>query len=117
SYWLSSLPINVQLKIKLDANNKITISNFILNNALNITAKQGIINVTQANIDAMISATNDQAKLDALKLLFEGSDLTVANLANFAASFDQNNNLITLTANSGFSFLSHLKLEVKINKI
>ncbi|MGL5520353.1 MAG: hypothetical protein ACRDBR_02895, partial [Metamycoplasmataceae bacterium] len=46
SYWLSSLPINVQLKIKLDANNKITISNFILNNALNITAKQGIINVT-----------------------------------------------------------------------
>ncbi|MGL5357829.1 MAG: hypothetical protein ACRC9U_02065 [Metamycoplasmataceae bacterium] len=117
NYWLSSLPINVQLKIKLDANNKITISNFILNNALNITAKQGIINVTQANIDAMISVTNDQTKLDALKLLFEGTDLTVANLANFAASFDATNNLITLTANQGYSFLSHLKLEVKINKV
>ncbi|MGL5521808.1 MAG: hypothetical protein ACRDAW_00870 [Metamycoplasmataceae bacterium] len=117
SYWLSSLPINVQLKINLDANNKITISNFISNTALNIIAKQGIINVSQADINVMISPTNDQAKLNALKLLFEGADLTVANLANFVVAFDQVNNLITLTANPGFSFLSHLKLEAKINKI
>ncbi|MGL4183512.1 MAG: hypothetical protein ACRCRP_00060 [Metamycoplasmataceae bacterium] len=114
SYWLSSLPINIQLKIKLDANNKVIISNFILNTALNITSKQGVNNVSQANINSMISTINNQAKLDALKLLFEGSDLTLANLSNFVVSFDQPNNLIILTANPGYSFLSHLKLEVKI---
>ncbi|MGL5357823.1 MAG: hypothetical protein ACRC9U_02035 [Metamycoplasmataceae bacterium] len=70
---------------------------------LNITAKQGINNITNADIVAMISVQNTPGKITALSKIFDGIDST--NVANIKA-VKTTDTVITLNANEGYSFIS-----------
>ncbi|MGL5357822.1 MAG: hypothetical protein ACRC9U_02030 [Metamycoplasmataceae bacterium] len=81
---------------------------------LNIKPKTEIINVTNADIVAMISLTNIPAKVTALSKIFEGVNET--NAPNFIAE-KTSDTVITLKANNGFSFgnTSTTSITAKIN--
>ncbi|MGL4183507.1 MAG: hypothetical protein ACRCRP_00035 [Metamycoplasmataceae bacterium] len=81
-------------------------------NILNITPKDGIINVTNENILAMISVQNTPEKIIALSKLFDG--ITEQNVINIIAE-KTSDKLITLKANKGFSFNNSTTLSITVN--
>ncbi|MGL5438750.1 MAG: hypothetical protein ACRDA7_03365 [Metamycoplasmataceae bacterium] len=79
---------------------------------LNITPKKETINVTNADIVAMVSLTNVPAKTTALSKLFDG--INEKNAINVAAE-KTSEKIITLKANNGFSFNSTTTVSIMAN--
>ncbi|MGL4183598.1 MAG: hypothetical protein ACRCRP_00500 [Metamycoplasmataceae bacterium] len=69
---------------------------------LAITAKKAP--VIESSDIADLQGTNNSAKFNALQKLFQGNDLTTSNLTNFNVAINIQTRIITLTANSGFTF-------------
>ncbi|MGL5438335.1 MAG: hypothetical protein ACRDA7_01220 [Metamycoplasmataceae bacterium] len=59
---------------------------------------------------AALTATDNTAKLEALKKLFTGNDLTIENINGFDISLDTTNRIVTLTAKTGFTINSSDKV-------
>ncbi|MGL5438336.1 MAG: hypothetical protein ACRDA7_01225, partial [Metamycoplasmataceae bacterium] len=72
---------------------------------LNITVKSGTITLKDSDITNLQGSDNAN-KLESLKKLFDGTDLTIINLVNFETAVNTTNTIVTLTAKSGFTFAS-----------
>ncbi|MGL5357863.1 MAG: hypothetical protein ACRC9U_02235 [Metamycoplasmataceae bacterium] len=81
--------------------NTFTVDGSIIPIDLTITALDNP-KLTEADI-ADLKGTNTNKQFDALKKLFTGKDLTMANLANFKITVDETAKLVTLTANDHYT--------------
>ncbi|MGL5438628.1 MAG: hypothetical protein ACRDA7_02735 [Metamycoplasmataceae bacterium] len=70
-------------------------------NLILTTQKDPIL--TKDDINNLLTGTDTTKKLESLKKLFGGADLTIANMANFDIDIDQNNKLVTLIAKINYS--------------
>ncbi|MGL5522021.1 MAG: hypothetical protein ACRDAW_01970 [Metamycoplasmataceae bacterium] len=73
-----------------------------ININLILTAQKDPV-LTINDITNLLTGTDTTKKLESLKKLFGGIDLTIANMANFDIDIDQNNKLVTLIAKINYS--------------
>ncbi|MGL5521819.1 MAG: hypothetical protein ACRDAW_00925 [Metamycoplasmataceae bacterium] len=97
---------------------KIT-ANYNLVEVIDITAKQGVINISQDEINLLFSPTNSVAdKVVVLSRLFDG--ISEANFSNIGIEKTSDTEII-LIAKEGFAFggdtLSAIKVDIAINSI
>ncbi|MGL5357799.1 MAG: hypothetical protein ACRC9U_01915 [Metamycoplasmataceae bacterium] len=92
--------------------NKYTVEETTPAKDLTITVIEKAVELTGVQIMNLTGA-DAAAKLTSLKLLFNGTDLTNENLANFKVSVDSSKNIVTLEANQGFTIGGQAKLDSK----
>ncbi|MGL4183508.1 MAG: hypothetical protein ACRCRP_00040 [Metamycoplasmataceae bacterium] len=90
-------------------------TNFKFITILNITQKQGVNNVTEADIFSMISLSNINERIIALSKVFNGID---KNNAPHIKAEKTSDSIITLIANDGYAFnsinINSIKSNIKI---
>ncbi|MGL5522056.1 MAG: hypothetical protein ACRDAW_02200 [Metamycoplasmataceae bacterium] len=92
-------------KAKLDSN-QYTIQ--VMNLAITAITTTPTITATEVT---NLTGTNNTNKLAALKKLFTGNDLTMANLANFKVAINTTKRIVTLTAEANFTISGKTSLD------
>ncbi|MGL5521910.1 MAG: hypothetical protein ACRDAW_01405, partial [Metamycoplasmataceae bacterium] len=95
---------------KLDSNEYSEEATPPANTDLKITAIQASATLSATEVTAL-TGTDAPVQLEALKKLFEGTDLKTENLTNFVVSVNTETKIVTLTANEGFTIGNQPKLD------